>query len=86
MVEPAAATSTETTAPLKPGKGEEEIKLTQLDSKIKYSLEDGMKYQLIFDSSGECENFFRYSAKMVDVHKLNLSIALGNLTKEEAIE
>jgi hypothetical protein len=56
--------------PLKVSDGEEEIKLTQLDIKLKVSLEDRQKYQVIFDSTGECEVFFRYKAHMVELNKL----------------
>ena len=66
--------------------GEAEIRLTQLDLKVKSSLEDRQKYQLIFDSTGECEVFFRYKAHMVEINKLKLSISLGRITKDEAIE
>ena len=66
--------------------GEQEVKLTQLDIKIKGSLEDRQKYQLIFDTTGECEVYFRYKAHMIELNKLSLSISLGRLTKDEAIE
>lgn len=35
--------------PLKPNKDEQDIKLAQVDSKLKYSLGYNCKYQLIFD-------------------------------------
>ena len=63
-----------------------EVKLTSLDIKLKASLEDRQKYQVIFDNTGECEVFFRYKAHMVDLHKLMLSVNLGKITKDEAIE
>ncbi len=69
-----------------PAGGEAEIKLTALDFKIKGSFEDRQKYQLILDSTGECEVFFRYKAHMVELNKLSLSISLGRITKDEAIE
>jgi hypothetical protein len=53
---------------------------------VKSSLEDRQKYNLIFDSTGECEVFFRYKAHMVEINKLKLSISLGRITKDEAIE
>ena len=71
---------------LKVAPGEQEIKLTQLDSKIKYSLEDREKYSLVFDSTGDCETFFHYQGHMVELNKLQLSISLGKITKDEAIE
>lgn len=66
--------------------GEEEIKLTQVDNKLKTSLEDREKYQLVFDTTGDCETFFRYQAKLVEINKLVLAMSMGRTTKEEAIE
>ena len=60
--------------------------LTKLDVKLKFSLEERQKYQVIFDSTGECEVFFRYKAHMVELHKLQLAITMGRLTRDEAIE
>jgi hypothetical protein len=53
---------------------------------LKLSLEDRQKYQLIFDSTSECEVFFRYKAHMIELNKLSLSINLARITKDEAIE
>ena len=72
--------------PIKAAPGEAEIKLTQLDIKMKASLEDRQKYQLVFDTTGECEVFFRYKAHMIELNKLSLSISLGRITRDEAIE
>ena len=60
--------------------------MTSLDAKIKVTFEDKQKYSLIFDTTGECEVFFRYKAHMMELNKLSLSISLGKITKDEAIE
>jgi len=41
---------------------------------------------LIFDSTGECEVFFRYKAHMIELNKLQLSLSMAKITKDEAIE
>ena len=66
--------------------GEAEVKLTSIDLKLKGTLEDRQKYALIFDTTGECEVFFRYKAHMMELSKLSLSISLGRTSREEVIE
>lgn len=73
MVE--AAASAETT-----------IKLTALDIKCKESLEEKEHYQLVIDTTGNAEVFFRYKAHLIEVNKLALGISLGRNSKEEAVE
>ncbi len=65
---------------------EETIKLTQLDIKCKASFEDRQRYQLIFDSTGNCEVFFRYKAHLIEINKLQLAVTIGRTTKADAIE
>ena len=69
-----------------PSPVEQVIKLTQLDIKCKAGLEENKHYKLIFDTTGNCEVFFRYKAHLVEVNKLLIGIALGRTTKEEAVE
>lgn len=45
-----------------------------------------MKYQVIFDNTGDCETFFRYSGQVVDVNKMVLAMNIGKIKKEEAVE
>jgi len=66
--------------------GEEVIKLTELDIKCKHSFEERQRYQLIFDSTGNCEVFFRYKAHLIEVNKLHLAVTIGKKTKADAIE
>ena len=65
---------------------EQTIKLTQLDLKCKQSFEERSRYQLVFDSTSNCEVFFRYKAHLIEVNKLSLGITLGKITKADAIE
>ena len=65
---------------------EETIKLTQLDIKCKASLEDRQRYQVIFDSTENCEVFFRYKAHLLEINKLHLGVTIGRMTKADAIE
>ena len=60
--------------------------MKQLDIKCKLSLEEHNHYKLIFDTTGNCEVFFRYKAHLLEVNKLALSGILGRQTKEESIE
>ncbi len=62
------------------------IKLTQLDLKCKDSFENRQRYQLVFDSTGNCEVFFRYKAHLIEVNKLSLGMTLGRTTKADAVE
>ena len=41
------------------------------------------KYSLIFDKTGNCETFFRYKAKLIEVHKLSLGISIGRSAEED---
>ena len=62
------------------------IKLTALDTKCSESFDERKRYQLIFDSTANCEVFFSYKAHLVEVHKLQLAVTFGKKTKAEAIE
>jgi hypothetical protein len=57
-----------------------------MDTYLKESLNENMKYQVIFDNTGDCETFFRYNGHVVDVNKFVLAMNLGKMKKEEAIE
>ena len=61
----------------KTGPAEQVIKLTQLDIKCKEGLEERKHYKLVFDTTGNCEVFFRYKAHLIEINKLLLGIALG---------
>ena len=61
------------------------INLTKLVVKCNQSLA-GNKYALIFDSTGSCEVFFRYKARLLEINKLSLGVVLGKHTKADAIE
>ena len=41
---------------------------------------------MIFDSTGNCEVFFRYKAHLVEVNKLCIGITAGKTSKADAIE
>ena len=41
---------------------------------------------MIFDSTGNCEVFFRYKAHLVEVNKLAIAITAGKTSKADAIE
>lgn len=53
---------------------------------MKEALNENLKYQVIFDNTGDCETFFRYSGQVVDVNKMVLAMNIGKMKKEEAVE
>ena len=64
---------------------ERTIKLTQLDTAIDESFNNG-RYSLIFDKTHNAEVFFRYKAHMVEVNKLSVAVAIGKASKADALE
>lgn len=66
---------------------ESEIALKAINSKLESSFA-AHKYQLLFDTTGNCEVFLSYRANtvVIDVAKLCIGISLGKTSQAEAIE
>ena len=56
-----------------------------LDTCIKYG-RSNRKYILMFDCTGQVENYFQYKGHLKQLHKDHLRIAAGSQTKEEVLE
>ena len=59
--------------------------LTALDQIVMDNRGEG-KYTLIFDTTGNCEVFFRYKAHLQEMHKHALGVTMGKYTVDEALD
>ena len=62
------------------------INLKGLDIAVETAFNVANKYSLVFDKNGNASVFFSYKAHMIEVNKLSIAIAMGKMSKEEAIE
>ncbi len=62
-----------------------EIPLTRVHKEISIAA-DQNKYCIVFDTTGNCEVFFKYKATMFEMHRKIIGVAMGGTTEEEITE